>query len=257
MCLVIPGNIGKQIGLRKQGVRQPPELLERGAAGRDNWVVPKWCKLIIAVLLLPVCAGAAWAFWRVLGTSGKAETVWVGLASGAACWVVIYLLLPKPMWVYVVGHELTHAVWTWLMGGRVKRFKISSQGGHVIVTKNNFLIALAPYFFPLYAILVVAVFAGGDQVWNWQPYRVWFHLLLGAAYAFHLTLTWHILKSSQSDISDQGYIFSSVVIFLGNIAVLLVGIPLLTSGVSVTNAMAWWVEGTQEFLLALQRCVPR
>jgi len=32
----------------------------------------------------------------------------VPLLAGAACWVVIFLLLPKPMWIYVFGHELTH-----------------------------------------------------------------------------------------------------------------------------------------------------
>jgi len=111
----------------------------------------------------------------------------------------------KPMWVYVFGHELTHALWTWLLGGRVKKFKASSQGGHVVVTKSNFLVALAPYFFPLYAMLVVLLFVSGHWLWNWRPYLVWFHLLLGAAYGFHVTLTWHILKSEQSDIADQGY----------------------------------------------------
>ena len=37
------------------------------------------------------------------------------------------------MWIYVVGHELTHAVWVWLFGGSVKKFKATSNGGHVIV----------------------------------------------------------------------------------------------------------------------------
>ena len=69
------------------------------------------------------------------------------IGGGAACWVVIYLLLPKPMWIYVFGHELTHALWVWLFGGSVKKFKVTSDGGHVIVDKTNFLIALSPYFF--------------------------------------------------------------------------------------------------------------
>ena len=115
------------------------------------------------------------------------------------------------------------------MGGKVKKFKASASGGHVVVSKSNFAIALAPYFFPLYAVLVVLVFLAGHWLWNWQHYLVWFHLLLGAAYAFHVTLTWHILKHSQTDISEQGYFFSAVIIFLGNVAVLLVGIPLLVS----------------------------
>ena len=96
------------------------------------------------------------ALWLVLCASGGADTVWVPLLAGAACWLVIFLLLPKPMWIYVFGHELTHALWTWLFGGRVKKMKVTSAGGHVVVSKTNFLIALAPYFFPLYAVLVIA-----------------------------------------------------------------------------------------------------
>ena len=118
--------------------------------------MPKWIKFIIAILLLPVCAGAAQALWLVLRACGGADTTWVPLLAGAACWVVIFLLLPKPMWIYVFGHELTHALWTWLFGGQVKKMKVTSAGGHVVISKTNFVIALAPYFFPLYAVLVVA-----------------------------------------------------------------------------------------------------
>jgi len=206
--------------------------------------MPKWCKMLVGILLLPVCAGAAWALGRVLRASEQADTIWVVALAGAACWLVIYLLLPKPMWVYVLGHELTHALWTWLLGGQVKKFKASAKGGHVVVTKSNFAIALAPYFFPLYAMMVVGVFALGEWLWDWHRYVVWFHLLLGAAYAFHVTLTWHILKESQSDITDQGYLFSAVVIFLGNVTVLLLGIPLLTAKVQVLTALRWWAACT-------------
>jgi hypothetical protein len=207
--------------------------------------VPKWCKTIIAILLLPVCLGACRALWLVLRHSGgDATTTWVGILGGAACWVVIYLLLPKPMWVYVLGHEFTHVLWTWLFGGKVKKFKATSKGGHVVVTKNNFLISLAPYFFPVYAAIVVAVFLIGHLIWNWTPYLVWFHLLLGAAYAFHVTLTWHILKTEQSDITQHGYLFSIVIIFLGNITVLLLGVPLLSSRVGVFTALKWWMIST-------------
>jgi len=215
--------------------------------------VPKWCKTIVAILMLPFCVGAVSALWRVLRESGSADTIWVAFLSGAACWVVVYLMLPKPMWVYVLGHELTHVLWTWLLGGRVRKFKASAQGGHVVVSKSNFVIALAPYFFPLYAILVVLVFAGGHWLWDWRHYVVWFHLLLGAAYAFHVTLNWHILKNSQTDITGQGYLFSAVIIFLGNVAVLLAGIPLLTARVGVLTALGWWAGGTGEAVRTLGR----
>ena len=166
----------------------------------------KWFKTLIALLFLPVCVGAAEALGRVVRASGQADTIWVAAVSGAACWLVIYLLLPKPMWVYVFGHEL-----------------------------------------------VFAVFGVGRSFSNWQPYVVWFHLLLGAAYAFHVTLTWHILKTSQSDITDQGYLFSAVVIFLGNAVVLLVGIPLLTARVDVLTALRWWGSDTAAAVLWLAK----
>src|SRR6478735_1221310 len=140
----------------------------------------------------------------VVRASGNADLTWVPFLSGAACWIVIYLLLPKPMLLYVFGHELTHAVWTWVFGGRVKKFKATSRGGHVVVTRSNFVVALAPYFCPIYAILLVLIFWAGHWFFNWRHFLVWFHLLVGAAYAFHVTLTAHILKHDQTDITDQG-----------------------------------------------------
>ena len=205
--------------------------------------MPKWVKLIVALLLLPVCFGAATALWRVIQASGSADTTWVPLIAGAACWLVIYYILPRPMWIYVFGHELTHAVWTWIFGGKVKKMKVTSNGGHVLISKTNFVIALAPYFFPLYAALVVVGFALGHLIWDWKSALPWFHLLLGAAYAFHVTLTFHVLQTRQTDITDQGYVFSAVIIFMGNVMVLLLGIPLLAAKVSVLTALGWWFEG--------------
>jgi hypothetical protein len=215
--------------------------------------VPKWIKLIIAILLLPVCVGAAMALLKVLHAYGSADTTWIPILAGAACWIIIFLLLPKPMWIYVFGHELTHALWTWLFGGQVKKIKVTSGGGHVVISKTNFVIALAPYFFPLYAFIVIAVFAVGHRIWDWHGYLVYFHLLVGAAYAFHVTLTFHTLQTRQTDITSQGYLFSAVIIFLGNAGLLLLGIPLLTAKVDLLNALGWWFEGTGGFLLWLQK----
>jgi Peptidase M50B-like len=217
--------------------------------------VPKWIKLIIAILLLPVCAGAAMTLWKVLRASGGADITWIPFLAGAACWCVIFFLLPKPMWIYVFGHELTHALWTWLFGGRVKKMKVTSKGGHVVISKTNFVIALAPYFFPLYAVIVVIVFALGHLIWDWNKYLVFFHLFVGTAYAFHLTLTFHTLQTQQSDITSQGYLFSAVVIFLGNVCVLLFGIPMLTERMRMLDALGWWAENTGVIFHWLQRVI--
>lgn len=205
--------------------------------------MPKWFKAIVAILLLPFCVGFTNALVLVVRASGQAETVWVALLAGFACWLVVSLLLPKPMWLYVFGHELTHVLWTWLFGGRVKRFRTSSKGGHVMVTRTNFLISLAPYFFPFYVVLVVLTFGMGRIVFGWRTDSPYFHLFLGATYGFHVTLTWHVLKRQQTDISEHGYFFSAVILWLMNVGVLVLGIPLLTGRVELLTAFSWcWIE---------------
>jgi hypothetical protein len=121
-----------------------------------------------------------------------------------------------------------------------------------VISKTNFLITLAPYFFPLYAALVIGLFALGHWLWNWQRFFVYFDLLLGAAYAFHVTLTVYTLRTKQSDITSQGYLFSAVIIFLGNVAVLLFGIPLLTEKISIVQAAKNFVWDTNDIFLWLR-----
>ena len=213
----------------------------------------KFLKALIGILLLPLCAGGAVALFKVLSQSARPEAPTVMLLCGVACWLVLFWLLPKPMWLYVVGHELTHALWTWLFGGKVKKIKATSQGGHVIITKSNFLISLAPYFFPFYAACVALVFFSGSLIWNWSRFSLLFHLLLGAAYGFHVTLTAHILQTRQTDITDHGWIFSCVIIWLGNVAVLVCALPILTGTMEVGAALKLWLNATIAILRWLVR----
>ncbi len=202
---------------------------------------------------MPAAVAALPTLMRILRHSEESTTIWVSLLAGGACWVVVFLLLPKPMWIYVLGHELTHALWTWAFGGKVKQFKATAKGGHVIITKTNFLISLAPYFFPLYAVLVAFLFLVGDWVWDWHRFQWGFHFLLGAAYAFHVTLTLYVMQMRQTDITDQGWVFSMVVIWLGNFGTLILAIPILMGKPSLWSALGWWWIETGNFLQRLGR----
>jgi len=122
-----------------------------------------------------------------------------------------------------------------------------------VATKSNFVIVLAPYFFPFYAVLLVLVCLGCDLFGVWRAaYAPWYHVLLGAAYAFHVTLTWHILKTRQTDITSQGYVFSAVVIFLGNAAVLMIGAPLLARR-GLPQSFGIWLRCVGDVLLRVAR----
>jgi hypothetical protein len=195
---------------------------------------------LIGVLLLPVCLAGIHTLQFVAGTAGDALTVWIPLACGCGCWLVVFLCLPQSTWLYVVGHELTHVVWSWGFGGKLKKFKANSKGGYVILTKSNFLIALAPYFFPLYAMIVVAIFAPLNTFWPKPALVPVFHLLLGATYAFHITWTWEVIRTEQSDITNQGYLFSAAVIALGNLLILVFGIAFLAGKPNGMEVVREW-----------------
>ena len=119
-----------------------------------------------------------------------------------------------------------------MMGGRVSRFRVARDGGHVVTSKANFWIALAPYFFPLYSILAIAVYGALNLFVNMQPYGQLLYAVVGATWAFHFTFTcWMILKN-QTDLSDQGTFFSLVVIYLMNL--LLLSVMLILASPHIT-----------------------
>ncbi len=188
-------------------------------------VPTKWVKFIIAIFLLPICAVLSQTFFTAFARATVAQRLWTGeefwfFSLGAVLWLIAFFGLPRPVILYVFGHELTHALWVWLMGGRVTRFRVGRQGGHIITDRTNFWIALAPYFFPLYSILAIALYGAVSLFINVRPYGQLLYAAIGVTWAFQFTFTcWMILKN-QSDLSDHGTFFSLVVIYLMNLVLL-------------------------------------
>ena len=52
---------------------------------------------------------------------------------------------------------------------------------------------------------------------SWEQAEGLFLFVWGVSWGFHYTFTGSVLKTSQSDFSSQGYLFSFVVIALGNV----------------------------------------
>ena len=216
-------------------------------------VLVRILRSMVASTLLPPLIGAVWAVWDLLWRSRWAVDFWIAFGGGSATWLLFFKFLPKPLWLYVTGHELTHALWALLFGGRIKSFRATSKGGEVVVTRSNVLIVLAPYFFPFYSILWLMIWALLHWIFP-QLNRVSLHFGLGVTYAFHVTLTAHILKIRQSDVTSQGYLLSGVVILLGNLIVLLLALPTLTGTVHLTDALWHWADQTGR---VLEWAIPR
>src|SRR4051812_18494520 len=188
-------------------------------------VPTRWVKNIIALFLLPWCAILTQTFFTAFARATFHQQLWTGaefwfFTLGAVLWLIAFFGLPRPLIIYVFGHELTHALWVWMMGGRVSRFRVTRDGGHIVTNKNNFLIALAPYFFPLYSIFAIALYGALSLFMNVQPYGRLLYAVIGVTWAFHFTFTIWMIPKNQTDLSDQGTFFSLVVIYLMNLMLL-------------------------------------
>jgi len=179
-------------------------------------LLSRTCRALLGIALLPFCAGFAWqlAVTSVSVTYQPLIPYW--FSGGFILYVVIHFVFKKPILSYVVGHELTHALFAVLFGGSVKAFHASERGGQVQITKSNFIITLAPYFFPLYTFFALVGYwlAWAADASLLEP---WLVLIAGAAFAFHVILTLIFLQTDQNDIAEHGAFFSYPLIFLFNI----------------------------------------
>jgi len=188
-------------------------------------VPTKWVKFIFAIFLLPMCSVLTQTFFTVFARATVTQRLWTGeefwfFSLGAVLWLIAFFGLPRPLLIYVFGHELTHALWVWLMGGRVSQFRVGPDGGHVVTSKANFWIALAPYFFSIYSILTIGIYGGLSLFLNMQPYGRLLYAVVGATWAFHFTFTCWMIPKNQTDLTGQGTFFSLVVIYLMNLSLL-------------------------------------
>ena len=170
----------------------------------------------IAWILLPACYGVLQGLWTLARQFKQAPGEFLYFIYGFLGYGAFQGLFFKPIRTYVFGHELTHAMAAWLSGGHVKHFNVSKHGGSVSVTKSNLLVALAPYFIPLYSLILWAAYFVADSYYDLARYRHQFLGILGASLGFHFALTIYALRQDQPDLKLAGKLLSGVLIFLGN-----------------------------------------
>ena len=172
----------------------------------------------------------------LVGALGWTLAFFTGLRITGSAW---------PLHVYVLGHELTHAVWVWLWRGKVLDRKLwADDGGYIVTDTNNLWIALAPYFYPLYSMVVIVCYgvasvfydvAGSTATFLLMNPLQWLFFLLGVTWAFHLSFTIWMIPKGQSDLSAHGTFFSMVVIYLMNVALLSLALIVVAPEVSFTS----------------------
>lgn len=180
-------------------------------------------RFLIGLTLLPLCVAVTLALLDTLrslptpsGALLSPECTW--LLTGYALWLGMWFFLPMPVRTYVVAHELTHALWAWIFGARVRKLRITPTGGSVRVSHSNMLITLAPYFFPFYTVIVILARLLLGVIVHPVPWPLLWLFLVGLTWGFHVCYTLNSLMTEQPDIQEYGRLFSYTVIYLFNMA---------------------------------------
>lgn len=189
-------------------------------------------RLVLGVLLLPACWGLMQSLAdSILAANGgehgvSMETIAIlgGIGAFALCWAA----LSHPVRTYVLGHELTHALWGLLFGARPSDLRVAATGGSVRLTKTNLLITLAPYFFPFYTFVVIVVALVTWAFVRPLPCLPLWMFMIGFTWAFHVLFTLETLTQSQPDVKSYGRVFSWTLIFIGNVGLVLVWLAVTT-----------------------------
>jgi hypothetical protein len=248
---------------RKNSRARRSDLRAGGLSARPPMTIPlAWLYTVIGLFLLAPAWVSTQTFFTCFAHVTLRHRFWASeefwfFGLGAVIWAIAFFGLPRPVWIYVFGHELTHALWVWMMGGRVSAFRVTSEGGHIVSDKHNFWIALAPYFFPLYSILVIALYGGASLFWNVEPYHRWLYALIGVTWAFHVSFTLWMIPKGQTDLSYYGTFFSLIIIYLMNLAILTIFLIIASPHVTWRGFAIEWLGNAHSFAEWILRAAHR
>lgn len=220
------------------------------------------------VFLLPACFitthALAVGFGDSMGHSFWRSPAFWFFAMGLVIWLISFTALPRPVLLYVWAHEMTHAIFVILCGGKVRKFHYTAKGGYVLTDKNNVLISLAPYFFPLYTVILVPIclllgaFVDLTMVltlpggFGFRPLWAVF-LLIGLTWGFHLTFTLWMIGKDQPDLRINGVFFSATLIYLVNALLLALLLILAAPELSLAGFVRTWGNDAWGMFHALAR----
>jgi len=178
---------------------------------------------LCGLLLIPCAGGLVFAVYQELVAIQMTENsshLLYSFVGGAAVWIILFFIFPRPLRSYILAHELSHLLAAWLSGVRGGRLRVGSEGGSVEVSKSTIWIALAPYLIPFYSLLLLALHWIASLWWDPVYWQKGLPFGLGFTWCFHLTFTLYILSVPQSDVQPYGRLGAYSFILSGNLLLL-------------------------------------
>ncbi|MBA3396358.1 MAG: M50 family metallopeptidase [Deltaproteobacteria bacterium] len=203
----------------------------------------KWPIAFISLIFLP---GMFYALSFVVRDISRRPGALVPLLVGAGAFVMIWLVVLRPKTsrhaVVTVEHELTHILVALLTLHRVAGIRAALVGGgHArYAGRGNWLIAIAPFVIPLFALVVMVIA-------NWVHHPRAISGLLGFTLAWNVVGNWAGAHRHHGDHREAGRIFSFLFITCANLLVLGLVLAYTTQAGSLTGHLDHVAGPTRAF----------
>lgn len=210
-------------------------------------------RFIISIILVPVCIIVTISFYNGILSINAVSESGLYFILGSLLYSMMHLLLFKLNFLYVLGHEVMHALATLFSGGKVKEIKVSGKAGSVKSTTPNFFVILAPYLVPIYTVLVALIYFIMSFYVVATKYLPIFIFFVGFTLMFHLAYTAESIRDKQSDLIKAGYFSSISFIYIFNLILVYLIISLLFTEASFIEFIGETYTRTRSFYYSFWR----
>ena len=204
---------------------------------------------LLAFAIMPFCFVTVVTLFQKAGEAKTLGAFWkssefvylitgVGLMIG---WFLVGVVNNLFLYLYVLGHEMTHAFFVYCCFGRVSDMKVSLDGGYIMTNKSNILIALSPYFVPFWSAVAITIEVILSFFWD-IPYLDSVLIgVIGATWCFHIIWTVWMIPKDQPDLREHGTFFSLMVIIFANLILLSMMLCATSKELKLADfAFNWW-----------------
>ncbi len=165
----------------------------------------KWPVAIWLLFSLP-------AYIQSLDSFRFASWKYLALFAGFFCFFIARSFMDSSAKVgmEVLAHELTHAFFAFLTFHKVKGISINpddSGGNMSFEGEGNWLIIIAPYFFPLFGLLAMITISIYTM---FAPMNLIINGVIGFFIGYHLDTVGSQIHEKQTDLPKVGYYFCAV-----------------------------------------------
>jgi hypothetical protein len=218
----------------------------------------------LAILLIPLCFITTITLMKESGEERIFQTIWystellcfvAGIGSMIS-WFIAGIANDRLLYLYVLGHEMTHAMFVYVCGGRISAIHFSTEGGYVMTNKSNILIALSPYFIPFWSAVIISLHSFVSLWWKIPAGSLILTGLLGFTWTFHIIWTVWMIPKDQPDLKENGTFLSLMIIIFANLVLFSVILCATSREVQLASFIFQWWNNFLDLGESLLRLIP-